>query len=179
MMQAAKKPHLHVVDEAPRAPEPRPISPAPRPAPEIPPWTRRLTTRGAIAAVAAAAAAAAVFGGALALAVDPFADDAPRTVAPPPATTVWERLDTERADLRGELAAAETPQEQARIANKLATAYDDAALAAGAGAQPRAARAARDAYVRLATAAEAGDRPGYVKASEAIALAEQRLQARR
>ena len=113
------------------------------------------------------------------MAVEPFSDEAPRTDARPAAAVAWERLDAQRADLRTELAAADEPREQAEVAGRLAGAYDDAARAAGPGAQAREARAVRDAYAWLAAAAEANDEAGYSEASQAIADREQRLQARR
>ena len=143
----------------------------------LPPRRRR---RAPLArATAIAVAAAALCGGALALAADPFSGDAPKTEAPPAAAAAWQRLDDQRADLRTQLAAAGTPQEQAEIARRLAGAYDTAARAAGPGAQARRARAVRDAYTSLAAAAESGNEAGYGLASAAIAQAEQRLQARR
>ena len=130
------------------------------------------------AAIALAAVIAAVSGGALALMLDPFGGDQPRARPASPAA-VWNRLDAERADLRAELAAARTPQDQADLAGRIADAYDDAARAVGPGAQARAARAVEDAYADLAAAAAAGEKSGYAQASHAIAQAEQRLQARR
>jgi serine/threonine-protein kinase len=151
-----------------------PTAPAPRRASA--PRGRRISPRGAIAV---GAAVAALCGGMLALAVDPFGDDAPSAPPRPAAADVWKRLDAERADLRARLATADAPQEQAELGRRLASAYDDAARAAGPGAQAREARAVRDAYAWLAASAEAGHEPGYVQASEAIAATEQRLQARR
>jgi serine/threonine-protein kinase len=148
------------------------------PAGVAPAGEARRGSRLRAAAAVALAVAAAVCGGALAVALDPFEDE-PRAAAPSPAAAAWERLDTQRADLRAELAAADTPQEQAEIAGSLASAYDQAARAVGPGAQAVAARAVSDAYTQLAAAAEAGNEPGYGLASAAIAQAEQRLQSRR
>jgi hypothetical protein len=140
--------------------------------------SHRARPRSLAARIAICVVVAAVCGGALALALDPFGGDAPRTQRPSTAA-VWNRLDAERADLRAELAAAKTPQEQADLAGRIAAAYEDAARAAGPGGQARAARAVRDAYTDLAAAAVAGEKSGYSQASDAIAQAEQRLQARR
>ena len=128
--------------------------------------------------VAAIAALAAVAGALVGVAVGPFEDDA-ATAPAQPSPAVWTRLDTQRADLRAELAAAETPQEQADAATRLAGAYEDAARAAGPGGQARATRAVGDAYTDLAAAAAANDESGYALASDEIAEAEQRLQTRR
>jgi serine/threonine-protein kinase len=130
-------------------------------------------------ATAIAITVAALCGCAIALAVEPFGDQAPRTDPRPAAAAAWKRLDSQQVDLRAQLAVAGTPQEQAEIAGRLASAYDEAARAAGPGAQASEARAVRDAYARLAAAAEAGQKDGYAQASQAIADAEQRLQARR
>jgi hypothetical protein len=142
-----------------------------------PPRRRRGTPFARAAAIAVAVAA--LSGGAIALAAEPFGDEAPRTEPRPAAAAAWKQLDSQQVELRAQLAAAGTPQEQAEIAGRLASAYDEVARAAGPGAQAREARAVSDAYARLAAAAEAGQKDGYSQASQAIADAEQRLQARR
>jgi serine/threonine protein kinase, bacterial len=134
--------------------------------------------RSFTAQMAIAALVAILCGSVLALALDPFGGEEPPAQPSPPAS-VWNRLDAERTDLRAELAAAKTPQEQADLARRIAGAYEDAARAAGPGGHARAARAVRDAYTDLAAAAVAGEKSGYSQASDAIAQAEQRLQARR
>ena len=141
-----------------------------------PPRRRR---RASVARAAAIAVVAALAGGAIALAAEPFGDDAPSTGPRPAAAAAWKRLDSQQVDLRAQLAAAGTPQEQAEIAGRLANAYDEAARVAAPGAQAREARAVRDAYAWLAASAEIGHEDGYAEASQAIADAEQRLQARR
>ena len=135
---------------------------------------RRASARTAIAA----AAAAALCGAALAVAVDPFGGEgeaAPRAVG----AGAWKRLDAERSDLRTRLAAAEAPQEQAELANRLAAAYGDASRALPPGPPASDARAAGDAYALLAAAAEAGSEADFAAASSAVAGAELRLQTRR
>jgi len=131
-----------------------------------------------IAQIAIAAVIAVLCGSVLALVLDPFGGEEPRAQPSSPAA-VWNRLDAERADLRAELAAAKTPQEQADVARRIAGAYGDAARKAGNGEQADAARAAGHAYADLAAFAEAGEKSGYAQASDAVAQAEQRLQARR
>jgi len=160
--------------ELPAFEEPPGAGEALRPAPP-----RRRRRASLARATAIAVAVGALSGGAIALAAEPFGDEAPRTEPRPAAAAAWKRLDSQQVDLRGQLAAAATPQEQAEIAGLLASAYDEAARAAGPGAQAREARAVRDAYARLAASAEAGQKDGYAEASQAIADAEQRLQARR
>ena len=91
----------------------------------------------------------------------------------------WKRLDAERSDLRTRLAAAEAPQEQAELADRLAAAYGDASRALPPGPRARDARAAGDAYARLAAAAEAGSEADFAAASSAVSRAELRLQTRR
>jgi hypothetical protein len=157
--------------ELPAFEEPPVAGEALRPAP--PP--RR---RPAPFATAIAITVAALCGGAIALAAEPFGDETPRTEPRPAAAAAWERLDSQQVDLRAQLAAAGTPQDQAEIAGRLANAYDEAARAAGPGAQAREARAVRDAYAWLAASAQIGHEDGYAQASQAIADAEQRLQAR-
>jgi hypothetical protein len=155
-----------------------PEAPAEAPAAAGEPARRRPRRRRRGIRVAAIAALAAAAGAVVGVAAGPFDDDA-ATAPPRPSPAVWKRLDAERADLRTELAAAKTPQEQADVAGRLAGAYEDAARAAGPGGQARAARAVGVAYTDLAAAAESGEQSGYSEASDAIAEAEQRLQTRR
>jgi hypothetical protein len=135
---------------------------------------RRTATRKSIAA----AAAAALCGVALAVAVDPFGGESeatPRVVG----AGAWERLDAERSDLRARLAAADAPQEQAELADRLAASYGAAARALPPGPQARDTRAVGDAYALLAAAAEAGSEADFAAASSAVASSELRLQMRR
>ena len=77
------------------------------------------------------------------LAVDPFGGEgeaAPRAVG----AAAWQRLDAERSDLRTRLAAAEAPQEQAELADRLAAAYARRlARPPGGHARPRRTRGGR------------------------------------
>jgi serine/threonine-protein kinase len=152
----------------------RPVTAAPRRA--MPVRRRRDSAR---TAVAAAAAAAALCGAALAVAVDPFGGEGEATPAGVAGAAAVTRLDAERSELRTQLAAAETPEEQAELANRLATAYHDASRALPPGPQARDARAAGDAYARLAAAAEAGSEADFAAASSAVTDTELRLQTRR
>jgi eukaryotic-like serine/threonine-protein kinase len=168
-----------VTTPTPTAPRATSLRSTLSPAGVAPAAAPRRRTRLRAAAAVALAIAAALSGGALAVALDPLGGDEPRAEAPAAAAAAWNRLDSQRAELRAELAGADTPQEQAEIAGRLVSAYDQAARAAGPGAQAREARAVRDAYALLAASAEAGDETGYAEASQAIAAGEQRLQARR
>ena len=70
------------------------------------------------------------------------------------------QLAARRADLRAELASAETPQDQAAAARQLASAYDEAARALASNRVAAAAGTAADAYSDLAAAGEANDASG-------------------
>ena len=72
-----------------------------------------------------------------------------------------------------------TPTRRKSAGTRVGATTTPPARAAGPGGQARAARALRDAYTDLAAAAVAGEESGYSQASDAIAQAEQRLQARR
>jgi hypothetical protein len=137
-------------------------------------WTGWRPGRAVLAAVVAAAA---VCGAVAAVVVDPFGGpeaNKPARRAEPPAVRQLESL---RAELRAQLAAAETPTDQAAAARELAGAYDDAARVLPPGRVAAAAGTAADAYADLAAAAEANDASGYSAAEDAVADAERRLSA--
>ncbi len=151
----------------PRVAPPVHLAP-PRAEPGAPP--RRWA--GPLAAVAVAAACGAI----AALALDPLGGDA-EPAAPPrsPETALWRGVADRRADLREELAAAATPQEQASAARELAGVYDAAAESARPSRLTGAARSAAAAYLALAEAAAAGDEAAYADAGEAATAAERRI----
>ena len=152
-----------------------PVTPPAAPPRRARPVCRR---RAATPKSIAAAAAAALCGAALAAAVDPFGGEGkatPRVVG----AGALKRLDAERSDLRTRLAAAEAPQEQAELADRLAAAYAAASRALPSGPRARDARAAGDACARLAAAAEAGSEADFEAASSAVTAAELQLQTRR
>lgn len=127
---------------------------------------------GVLVAVVAAAAAC---GALAAVVVEPFGGaeaSQPAAVADAPAVR---QLAARRADLRAELASAETPQDQAAAARQLASAYDEAARALASNRVAAAAGTAADAYSDLAAAGEANDASGYSDAADAVAGAERRL----
>jgi hypothetical protein len=133
--------------------------------------TSRSGPRRAFVAVAIAAACGAV----AAAILDPFGDAAPTQSGQAMDARAWERLSDRRADLRAELADADTPQDQAAVAAELAEAYRDAARP---GSPPRlaaAARAAGAAYSALSGAAGAGAESAYTDASERVTAAEDRF----
>lgn len=127
---------------------------------------------GVLVAVVAAAAAC---GALAAVVVEPFGGaeaSQPAAVADAPAVR---QLAARRADLRAELASAETPQDQAAAARQLASAYDEAARALASNRVAAAAGTAADAYSDLAAAGEANDASGYSDAADAVTGAERRL----
>jgi serine/threonine-protein kinase len=128
---------------------------------------RVLAVLAAVVAIACGVAAAAM--------LTPFGagDTAPAARARPAAA--WTRLDDQRAGLRDELAAARTPDGQARAATALAALYGGAAGSDAPRALNAAARDARDAYSGLAAAAEQGDEVAYGQATEGVEQAEARL----
>lgn len=131
--------------------------------------------RGFRGALVAAAAVAAVCGGLLAAALDPFGDEQQPRAVPAASTAAWERLRERRTELRGELAGADTPQEQAALAGSLAVAYDGAADASEPGPRASAAHFAAVAYSDLAAAANGNDADAYADAATAVDEAEERL----
>lgn len=152
---------------------PVPRTPSAPPAESAP--SERSQRRRVGVAVAAAVASAAVCGVLAAALVDPFGGGEPSRPVDPAVAGVWKRLESSRPDLRAQLAAAETPQDQAAAARELAAAYDDAVRALPATHAAAAAGAAAEAYSDLAEAAEAGDASSYSDAAVAVAGAEGRL----
>jgi protein kinase-like protein len=152
---------------------PGPPSVAVSDAPKAPPGPPTIRRRRRSAMLAAAVAGAAVFGALVAVATEPLS--AGDSSQPPRngAAGALKRLDARRVDLRGQLASAETPQDQVAAARELATAYGLAARSA-----PRVAGAAgtaAEAYSDLAAAGEAGDPSRYAEAADVVAGAERGL----
>ncbi|HEX6652538.1 MAG TPA: protein kinase [Thermoleophilaceae bacterium] len=134
--------------------------------------------RGSGSRRTAAVVAAAVGVGALtALAVGPFGDGGSEAVpaAQPVAATAWDRLAGQRAELRDQLAAADTPKAQAAAATALGDLYARAARIRQSPALAAAARDASAAYTGLASAAGSNDDAGYLDAARAVERAEGRL----
>jgi hypothetical protein len=86
--------------------------------------------------------------------------------------SVLRRLDERRAELRAELASAETPAAQADAANALAAAYREAAGQMASRPLESAARGAEEAYLSLAAAARSGDADSFAGASGEVEQAE-------
>jgi len=139
-----------------------------RSAPVVVPWRRWLT----VASISVAVAAGGFIVGSIA---DPFGDDPQVASEQPSEARLIGRLDELRGELRTQLAAARTPQDQAAAARELASAYGDAAQALPPNRVAAAAGTAADAYGDLAAAAETDDASGYSDAADAVAGAEARL----
>jgi hypothetical protein len=147
---------------------------AERPGPAKPARRRRWRAIGLAVVAIAVAAAGGVFAGA---ALDPFGDETPVQTAPSANAGLWQRVADRRAELRTELAAADTPQDQAAAANDLAALYDQAADAGRPGRLTGAARAAATEYSQLASAASANDENAFADARNSVDAAEARLTA--
>jgi hypothetical protein len=132
---------------------------------------RRRLAAGLTAAVAVAAACGAIAG----IVASPFGDDAPAEASRPATTSSWSRLAKDRSQLRDQLAAAQTPQDQAAAAARLADVYDEAARTTPRGPLKAAASGAAAAYVQLAEAAQGNDSVGYTEAAGVVDRAERRL----
>jgi hypothetical protein len=91
--------------------------------------------------------------------------------------SVLGRLDARRAELRAELASAETPTAQAEAAGALAAAYRQAAGEMASGPLDSAARRAEQAYLSLAAAARSGDADSFAGASREVEQAERAVGA--
>jgi len=155
-----------------------PARPRERPASALPAGVASLPRpRRRLALPVAAILVAAVVGTLVAALLNPFGGG--EDSRPDPAVAAVQRLDARRLDLRGQLAVADTPTQQAAIAARLASAYLAAADAAGPGPFARAARSAGDAYTELAAASEAGSAREFADASAAVRRAELRLRTRR
>ena len=142
---------------------------------EAPPGVPRMGRRRGSAVLAAVVAGAAVCGALAAVAAEPFGSGDSSQPARNGDSSALKRLDARRADLRAELASAETPQDQAAAAHGLATAYGEAARSMPRGRVASAARTAAEAYSDLAAAGEAGDASRYADAAAAVANAERGL----
>jgi hypothetical protein len=127
--------------------------------------------------VAAALALATLAGAVTAAIVNPFDDSgdaglADSSVAPASDASadrsVLRRLDERRAELRADLASAETPAAQAEAADGLAAAYREAAGELQSRPLESAARSAEQAYVALAAAARSGDADRFAAASREV-----------
>jgi hypothetical protein len=140
---------------------------------------RRRRRRGPASAlvVAAALALATLAGAVTAAIVNPFDDSgdaglADSSVAPASDASadrsVLRRLDERRAELRADLASAETPAAQAEAADGLAAAYREAAGELQSRPLESAARSAEQAYVALAAAARSGDADRFAAASREV-----------
>jgi hypothetical protein len=141
-------------------------------APADRPRSRALTAFAAAVVVALAAAV----GTLAAMQLDPFGGGASGEPAAAE-SGVWNRLAERRADLRDELAAARTPDEQAAAASRLAVAYTTAADAHGPARLTAPARDAGEAYWELAAAIRADDQRAFDVASAAVNGAERRFSA--
>ncbi|HEX6582718.1 MAG TPA: serine/threonine-protein kinase [Thermoleophilaceae bacterium] len=170
---------LEAVDEAlggtVPAGVPRPLTLAMSAVPEASPAVGRAGRRRESAVLAVVVAAAVACGALAAVLVEPFGGAEARQPAAGADAPAVRQLAARRADLRAELAAAKTPQDQAAAARQLATAYDDAARALPWSRVAAAAGTAAVAYSDLAAAGEAGDESGYSDAADAVAGAERRL----
>jgi serine/threonine-protein kinase len=128
-------------------------------------------------AVIAAMVAAASAGVVAAVVADPFGGTRTSAASPGADATTVERLDRQRTALRAQLAAGETPQDQADAAAELAAAYGEAARAAGSRGLAAAAREAERAYRSLAASAGDGSAEGFAAAGESVERAESHLDA--
>jgi hypothetical protein len=154
---------------------PDPLAVAVSAVPEPSPAVRKTERRGASAVLAAVFAAAATCGALAAVVVEPFGGAEAQAPVGGADTSAVRQLDERRTDLRAQLAAATTPQDQAAAARELAGAYDDAARELPANRVAAAAGTAADAYTNLAAAGESGDAGAYSDAAAAVASAEGRL----
>jgi hypothetical protein len=131
----------------------------------------------ALGRFAAAVAIAAACGALAAALTDPFGDNAPAKPAVAAGSGVWDRLADRRAELRDELAAADSPDDQAAAMTELASLYTAAARARGPARLRVAARDAGAAYSELAVATLSGDESAFAEAGEAVTEAELALTA--
>jgi hypothetical protein len=126
-------------------------------------------------AVAAAVIVAVLAGLAAGVALDPFGGSRAAAAGPKVDARALERLDDQRAPLRAQLSAAETPQEQAATAAELADAYARAAASADSTRLASAARSGERAYDELGAAADRGNADEFASASDEVARAEARI----
>jgi hypothetical protein len=125
----------------------------------------RAPRRRAPALAAVVAAALGLFAGTV---VAPFAGDAPDPSARASFRALLQHFDEHRAELRAELASAETPAAQAEAADELAAAYRRVADGGGSREAELAARSAERAYLALAAAAQAADADRFATASREV-----------